>query len=390
MSVKISNLPTITGYTYQSVIPIVDSGSTQTSQINIGYFLNNTETRIADNTTSQTNTFISAGSDVNSSSTESIFQGSTKYSGVMFGVGTLNNSSDSVMIGSTGGGGGVSMDNSSASLVLGGFRSTLNNSTRATNIVSQDFTLNNSLNSGGIGVNQGSITSCYKSWSIGNNNTAITNATEAFMAASRDGSINLQGGNSGVMLGSKTSSINLSTPSAEINGIYSSDNAYITTSGIQSVILNSKSLTIGGSIQGATMVSVDGSNAIYDWTTHTDNIHTFIGNSTEWRQGGDVSGAINVDLSTGNLFSFRLTGNLTSVQLNNARMGGEYEFWVENSGSFTITTINLDGNASSIYSSGGALNPTNNGFSFYRLRIVDDGSGNKRGVMKEFLNYSAV
>lgn len=147
-----------------------------------------------------------------------------------------------------------------------------------------------------------------------------------------------------------------------------------------------------GTIQNdiAALIASSGQTTIYDQTLHTDNLHTYIGNSTTWRDGGNVSGSINVDLSTGNLFSFTMTGNLTSIQLDNARMGGEYEFFVYNSGSYTITTINLDGNPSTIYSSGGSLNPTNSGYSFYRLRIVDDGSGNKRGVMKEYLNYSAI
>ena len=138
------------------------------------------------------------------------------------------------------------------------------------------------------------------------------------------------------------------------------------------------------------MSAASGRTTLYETTLHTDNIHTYQGSSTEWRQGGNVSGSINVDLSQGNLFSFTITGNLTSVQLDNARMGGEYEFFVYNNGSYTITTMNLDGNSNTIYSASGALNPTNNGYSFYRLRIVDDGLGGKIGVMKEYLNFSAI
>ena len=363
-NIKISNLPTVTGYTYKDVIAIVDSGSTQTSKISTGYLLNNTAIRIADNTTSQTNTFIGAGSDVNSSSTESIFNGSTKYSGVMFGVGTFNNSSDSIILGSTGGGGGVSMDNSSASIMLGGFRSSLNNSTRAFQIGSQDVTLDNSLNSGQIGCEQGSVQGSYKGIIIGGNSSSINNSTEAFISNSRNSSINLQGGNSGTIIGSKSGSISLPSPSAEINGIYSSDNVTINTSGIQSVSLNSKSLTIGGSIQGATMVSVDGSNALHDWTTHTDNIHTFGTETFTEVNGGNVSGAIDVDCSQGSCFLFTMVGD-TTPNFINLRNGQRFFFIVYNNGSWAVPTATVNGAPGTVFAKNGNLSPGNNSYSKY-------------------------
>jgi len=363
-NIKISNLPTVTGYTYKDVIAIVDSGSTQTSKISTGYFLNNTVTRIADNTTSQTNTFIGAGSDVNSSSTESIFNGSTKYSGVMFGVGTLNNSSDSVMLGSTGGGGGVSMDNSSASLMLGGFRSSLNNSTRAFQIGSQDVSMNSSLNSGQIGCEQGSVSGAYKGIIIGGNSSSINNSTEALITNSRNSSIDLAGGNSGTIVGSKSGSISLPTPSAEINGIYSSDNVTINTSGIQSVSLNSKSLTIGGSVQGATMVSVNGSNAQHDWTTHTDNIHTFRTETFTEVNGGNVEGNIDVDCSQGSFFLFTMIGD-TTPNFVNVRDGQRFFFIVYNDGNWSVPTATVNGVAGTVFAKNGSINPTNNGYSKY-------------------------
>lgn len=363
-NIKISNLPTVTGYTYKDVIAIVDSGSTQTSKISTGYLLNNTTTRIADNTTSQTNTFIGAGSDVNSSSTESIFNGSTKYSGVMFGVGTMNNSSDSVMLGSTGGGGGVSMEGVSATIMLGGFRSSITNTTRAFQIGSQDVSLSSSLNSGQIGCEQGSVTSSYKGIIIGANSSSINNSTEAFISNSRNSSVDLQGGNSGTIIGSKSGSISLPTPSAEINGIYSSDNVTINTSGIQSVSLNSKSLTIGGSIQGATMVSVEGSNALHDWTTHTDNIHTFGTETFTEVNGGNVSGPIDVDCSQGSFFLFTMVGD-TTPNFINVRDGQRFFFIVFNSGAFAVPTATVNGTPGTVFAKNGTINPSNGGYSKY-------------------------
>jgi len=383
-SIKISNLPSITGYTYNDVIPIVDSGSTQTSKITTGFLFNNTATRIADNSSTYTNTFIGAGSDVNSSSTESIFQGSTKYSGVMFGVGTLNNTSDSVILGSTGGGGGVSMDNSSASLMLGGFRSTLNNSTRSTNIVSQDWSLDNSLNSGALGGESGSITGCYKGWVIGSNNVSINNSTEGFVAGSRNSSIDLAGGNSGSIIGSKSSTISLPTPSAEINGIYSSDGITINTSGIQSVSLNSKSLTIGGSIQGATMVSVDGSNALHDWTLHTDNIHTFKTETFSVYDAGNVSGVVDVDCSLATIFRFTMVGD-TTPNFINLRAGQRFIFIVYNNGSWAVPTAQINGATGNVFGKNGTLSPSNNKYTKYTATY--DGT---IMFLDEELNFSAV
>lgn len=363
-NIKISNLPTVTGYTYKDVIAIVDSGSTQTSKISTGYLLNNTETRIADNTTSQTNTFIGAGSDVNSSSTESIFNGNTKYSGVMFGVGTMNNSSDSVMLGSTGGGGGVSMDTVSATMMLGGFRSSISNTTRAFQIGSQDVTLSSSLNSGQIGCEQGSVSSSYKGIIIGGNSSSVNNSTEALITNSRNSSIDLQGGNSGTIVGSKSGSISLPTPSAEINGIYSSDNVTINTSGIQSVSLNSKSLTIGGSIQGATMVSVNGSNAQHDWTTHTDNIHTFKTETFTEVNGGNVGGAVDVDCSQGTFFLFTMTAD-TTPNFINVRDGQRFFFIVYNNGTWAVPTATVNGSPGTVFAKNGSINPSNNSYSKY-------------------------
>ena len=384
-SIKISQLTETTGYSYNDVLAIVDSGSTATKKITTGHLLNNTPSRISDQTSQDTNTFIGAGSDVNSSSTESIFQGSTKYSGVMFGVGTMNNSSDSVILGSTGGGGGVSMDNSSASLVLGGFRSTLNNSTRATNIVSQDFSLDLSLNSGGIGINNGHVLSCNKAWNIGGQNVGISNSTEALLGASRNSSINLAGGNSGVLLGSKSSTINLSNPSAEITGIYSCDNSSISTTEPHSVLLNSKDTTITAG-QGRTMASVSGRTSVFDWTTHTDNIHTFKTETFTETNGGNVGGSIDVDCSQSTFYFFTMTAD-TSVNFTNVRDGQRFMFIVYNNGSWSVTGATLNGVGSKVYAKNGTINPTNNGYSKY---VATYDSVNGFLFLDEELGFAAV
>jgi len=147
-----------------------------------------------------------------------------------------------------------------------------------------------------------------------------------------------------------------------------------------------------GTIQNdiAALIASSGQTTEYDQTLHTDHIFSFLGEGTKWRDGGNVSGSINVDLSQGSLYSFTITGNLTTISLDNTRIGGMYEFWVYNSGSFTISTIVLDGGTSNCFAKSGSVNPTNSGYTFYRLRVVDDGSGNKRGILNEHLNFQAL
>ena len=363
-SIKISNLSQVTGYTYKDVVAIVDSGSTQTSKITIGNLLNNSPSRISDTTTSDTNTFIGAGSDVNSSSTESIFQGNTKYSGVMYGIGQMNNTSDSVILGSTGGGGSVTMDNNSATVIMAGFRSSMSNITRGYQIASQDITHNIGYNTGLIGVEQGSLTSSYKSTIIGTGNGSINNSTEALIASSRNSSIDLQGGNSGVIIGSKSGSISIPSASAEINGIYSSDSSTINTSGIQSVILNARGTTIGASNQGSTMVSTDGKTSVFDWTTHTDNIHTYRTETFTEVNGGNVGGAINVDCSTGSFFLFTMTAD-TTPNFINVRDGQRFFFIIYNNGTWAVPTATVNGVPGTVMAKNGSINPQNNSYSKY-------------------------
>lgn len=363
-SIRISNLTETTGYSKNSVIAIVDSGFTVTNKISTGNLFNNTTTRISDLTVQDTNTFIGAGSDVNSSTTESIFQGSTKYSGVMFGIGQLNNSSDSVILGSTGGASSVTMDGSSASGILGGFRSNIQNSTRCFQLGSQDVGHNTNLNSTSIGVDGGQIQSSYKATTIGSGNSNITNSTEAFIAGSRNSGINLAGGNSGVVIGSKSGSISLTNPSAEVTGIYSSNNATINTTGPYAVLLNTNGSSIGGSIQGASMVSTDTRSALHDWTTHTENIHTFKTETFTEVNGGNVGGAFDVDCSQGSFFLFTMTAD-TTPNFINLRNGQRFFFIVYNNGTWSVPTATVGGVANTVYAKNGTINPTNNGYSKY-------------------------
>lgn len=346
-SIKLSNLTETTGYTYDDIVALVNySGGlpVETKKITAGHLFNNTPSRIDDQTSQDTNTFIGAGSDVNSSSTESVFQGSTKYSGVMFGIGQMNNSSDSVIAGSTGGASSVIIDGSSATGILGGFRSNIYNSTRCFQIGSQDVGHNTNLNSTSIGVDGGQIQSSYKATTIGSGNSNITNSTEAFIAGSRNSGINLAGGNSGVVIGSKSGSISLTNPSAEVTGIYSSNNATINTTGPYSVLLNTNGSSIGGSTQGASMVSTDSKSAIHDWTLHTDNLYSWGRIQSDTEVSTTIS---NVQTLSGGLGMVQYTdvasGNL-NLQIDDVRNGEVYHWVIDNQtgGSISISSLSTN------------------------------------------------
>jgi len=169
----------------------------------------------------------------------------------------------------------------------------------------------------------------------------------------------------------------------------SGESNIITGAGTYNSIINGSGNTISSKTR-ATMVGTDNRTANYDNTTYTENLFAYQAHGVEWKQGGNVSGSFSVDLSTGSLFSFTITGNIGTIQLNNTKIGYEYEFWVYNSGTYTISSINLDGVSNSCFAKGSSVNPTNNGYTYYRLRIVDDGLGGKVGVLDEHLNFGAL
>jgi len=143
--------------------------------------------------------------------------------------------------------------------------------------------------------------------------------------------------------------------------------------------------------QRAGMYQTSGRTSVFSGTSHHDNVHVFGTQSKSIGLAGNVSGAVSINLEmTESLQTFTITGNITSLSLNNTRMGGSYEFWVYNSGSYTVSSITLDGVSSSVYAKGGAINPTNSGYTYYRLQIVDDGLGGKVGVLDEHLNFQAL
>jgi len=100
--------------------------------------------------------------------------------------------------------------------------------------------------------------------------------------------------------------------------------------------------------------------------------------------GGDVSGALSIDLSTGHWFKFNLVGNV-QVTLSNEKEGETFLFWVYSTGNNTIDSMVLS-SGGSVYSVGGSLpNPANNAWNLYQGYVVNGGL-----VLTEIDNFAAV
>jgi len=122
-------------------------------------------------------------------------------------------------------------------------------------------------------------------------------------------------------------------------------------------------------------------------TTFVENIHAYRTLTRQTLTGITATGSVQVDLGNQTFMEFTITGNITDITFTNWREGGVYEFFVYNSGSYTITAsgVRLNGIANTIFAKGGTLNPTNNGYSYYRLSII-----NSKGWLDEHLNYQLL
>lgn len=122
-------------------------------------------------------------------------------------------------------------------------------------------------------------------------------------------------------------------------------------------------------------------------TTFVENHHVYRTLSRQTLTGITATGSVQVNLGNQTMMSFTITGNITDITFTNWREGGMYEFYVYNSGSYTITAsgVRLDGIANTVYAKGGTLNPTNNGYTYYRMTII-----NSKAWLDEHLNFSAL
>ena len=181
------------------------------------------------------------------------------------------------------------------------------------------------------------------------------------------------------ILGGQNNTITSSNESALI----STNGSLISGGSLNSVVLGGRNTTIGD-LDEVIMLGTNNRTSLYSATTHAENIHIYGTESKNTITGQTASGATTIDLSTGSVFEFEMTGNITSITFTNWREGGIYEFVVYNNGSHTITSsgVRLDGVANTIAAKAASINPTNNERTLYRMLIV-----NGKGYLNEHLNF---
>ena len=79
-----------------------------------------------------------------------------------------------------------------------------------------------------------------------------------------------------------------------------------------------------------------------------------------------------------------MVGTITSLDFTGWREGGDYKFWVDNSGNNNISAATIDGSGD-VLAKAGALNPTNNGFTKYTGTVIN---GNM--ILNEELDFQVV
>jgi hypothetical protein len=170
--------------------------------------------------------------------------------------------------------------------------------------------------------------------------------------------------------------------SGSFNDIINGEGNTISGTSSYSSIYNGSGNTIS-SKNNVVMLGTSNRTALYDNTTHVENSHNFKTESFGVTNVGSVGGSINVDCSLGTLFYFTITAN-TTPNFINWKEGQRIQFYVDNSGSFTVPTATITGGGS-VYAKSGSLNPTNNEITSYYGTIVN---GNM--FLDEHLNFQPV
>ena len=383
-NVKISALPQIDGTatTKNTIVASVDSGSTTTSKITLGDLFQN-GSLIDDFSSNYYNSFLSAGGPANGASVGAEFRGSTSESSIIAGNGYIDAGTNNVLIGNLEAAGGNVCNiqgGANQALISNSFRGYISGGERNAVIASSDFEIMNAYN----GVIIGSTNNCYlyqgPSVIAGSQGISV-NANRVLVGGSEALSVNT---NMSAAIASYGGTIQGNLYNVVI-GTYSPTYDALSGALENGIQLGARESTTQN--QRSSMISTSGRTSVFDGTAHVDNIHIFSTESKAIGTGGTVSGAVSVDISQQSVLTFTLGGNISSITFNNYREGGFYEFWVYNSGSYTITAsgVTLGGTSNTVYAKGGALNPTNNGYTYYRMLIV-----NGVGILDEHLNFSAL
>jgi hypothetical protein len=230
--------------------------------------------------------------------------------------------------------------------ILGGYFNTITNGTYGATMVGVFYSTMNQ------------VGSSVMAGGVGNSMTATN---DSFMGGGRSNTLNNGYANGGsTIIAGESNSL-----TGNLNAIIGGNNNTIT----------------GGTHQ--VMLGCSGRTALYDYTTYVENSHNFKTESFGVINAGSVGGSIDVDCSLGTLFYFTITAN-TTPNFINWKEGQRVQFWIDNSGSFTVPTATITGGGS-VYAKSGTLNPTNNEITSYYGTIVN---GNM--FLDEHLNFQPV
>ena len=360
--VKISNLPQVTEYTYLDILPVVDSGSTTTSKIDIKSLYRASGSTIT-GTIGQNNIILgSSNSTINDTATG----GGTGDNAILASTNVTiekNQGADAAIIASS----EVRISNDSGEGAMNAIIASYNNTTE----IEGGFANAIMASSGGAKITRGERNAVIGGYgtdiqyggnqvAIASNGWNLNGSYNLLVAASESGSIynhrytavigNYQfgesdGGNQCLVAAGENNRL-------ESRGSFASWKSMISV----------KESTCQD--EGASMIATSGRSSNYTWTLHTDNIHTYKTETFDVINSGNVGGSINVDCSLGTIFSFTLTAD-TTPNFVNVRDGQRFIFIVYNNGSWTVPTATVGGTASTVYAKNGSINPTNNGYTKY-------------------------
>ena len=459
-SVKISNLPVAPqNWNLTDILPVVDSGNTQTSKQTFEYLFGNWSGQ----TINSSNQYFIAGTGTDANKV--IINGSNRTVIVASESGEAQGSVDGFIGASREDGSGRALLQSTeacAFLATRGYQS-IQNSAMSAQLASRDSNIYGIENTFIIGSQICDIVgNVYRGGIIASDsNTSLNNSTASVVMASRSSNVNMQGSQNGVVIGSETSNVYPVSNTGRNSGVYSSysseaksktfcgsifnsfncdlddtnagsgtrvgtiiggyDSNIIPTkvaglaynqmilncygsnisgnvtytntimSSDSSLISGGTNNTIVGSLNvshnnltGAVSIGVQsGNDALYNNTTHTDNLHTYKTESFDVIDAGDVTGSVTVNCTLGTIFTFNLIGDV-DVNFTNPRTGQRFIFIVDNT-TFNVTSMTVNGVGGTVFAKNGTVNPSSNAITKYTATY--DGS---RMFLDEELNFSAL
>lgn len=385
-NVKISNLPVAPNdWNLNEVLPIVDSGSTVTSKRTYGsLFSNHSGGTFTITATDQTWAIIASGSD---SPQTHIRIGGINNAAVISSRGAeITSGQMNTIIGSE-----QENDSNQPKINSGQYNTIIGSKPNGSQLE-----INGANYSTFIGIENGYINGGNRGLIAASINSQLgyadNTASIATQGCQNNGSRAFIGGSEAITLSTNSSAVLASYGGTIQNGnLYQfvagsyAPNISGFTSGHENMVqVGNRDCTVNHN--GAGIYQASGRTSVYDFTLHTDNIHTFKTETFTETNGGNVGGAITVDCSQSTFYFFTMTAD-TSVNFTNVRDGQRFMFIVYNNGTFSVTGATVNGVSSTVYAKNGTINPTNNGYSKY---VATYDSINGFLFLDEELGFSAV